>query len=207
MSMMPPLFELFNRASEKLVGVDPQTQMRLSELEGKTFHLILNAPELDLFVSPSAKGLIFEPRSNRKADVTLHGSFLAFAGYALNGLGIEHESKAQISIQGDLELAQSLQQILAKMDIDREELFAIAIGDMPARKLNVLLGSIAKKCGNSGRLAQQNLCEYLQEEKQILISQTSLRKHVHAVDLLRSRLDRAELRFNNIREKFVVKPQ
>ncbi|MCY4228117.1 MAG: SCP2 sterol-binding domain-containing protein [Gammaproteobacteria bacterium] len=203
---MNSLCKLLTLASHRLAAADPGTRERLGKLEGKVFHLIIHAPDIDLFVLPIPEGLVFQPRCDRDADVTLIGSFEAFAVYGFGGLGFQIESRKPVSIQGDLELAQSLQQILAKMDLDREELLASIIGDTPARKLNVLMTSTIRMFGNSARLAQKNLSEYLQEEKQLLVSQASMRRHAQEVDALRSRLDRAELRVAALKQKTAANP-
>ncbi|MCY4051737.1 MAG: SCP2 sterol-binding domain-containing protein [Gammaproteobacteria bacterium] len=203
---MNTLCKLLTRASEKLSEADPSTRARLRTLEGKVFHVIIHSPDINLFVVSTPQGLIFQPDSDCDADVTLSGSFVAFAGYGLGGLGLNLDSKEPVSIQGDLELAQTFQRILAKVDVDREELLASIIGDTPARKLNVFMTSFIQMFGDSARLAQTNLCEYLQEEKQILISQAAMRRHVHEVDSLRSRLDRAELRVSILKQNEAFNP-
>lgn len=203
---MNSLCKLLTLASQRLAAADPGTGARLGKLEGKVFHLLIHTPDLNIFVVPTPDGLVFQSRSDRDADVTLSGSLEAFAVYGLGGLGFRIESSKPVSIQGDLELAQAFQQILVKMDLDREELLASVIGDTPARKLNVLMTSMTRIFGDSARLAQKNLREYLQEEKRILVSQTAMRRHAHAVDALRSRLDRAELRVAALRQEPVANP-
>lgn len=203
---MDSLCKLLTLASQRLAEADPGTRTRLGKLEGKVFHLIIHTPDINLFVVPTPGGLVFQSQSDRDADVILSGSLEAFAVYGLGGLGFRIESSKPVSIQGDLELAQAFQQILAKMDLDREELLAGMIGDTPARKLNVLMTSMIRMFGDSARLAQKNLSEYLQEEKQILVSQTAMRRHVHEVDALRSRLDRAELRAAALKHKLAANP-
>ncbi len=203
---MDTLCKLLTLASEKLAKVDPSTGSRLQQLEGKVFHIIIHSPNINLFVVSTPQGLLFQPGSAHTADVTLSGSFVAFAGYGLGGLGMHIDSKEPVSIQGDLELAQTFQRILAKVDLDREELLASVIGDTPARKLNVFMESMIQMCGDSALLAQKNLTEYLQEEKQILVSQAAMRRHVHQVDALRSRIDRAELRVSNLEKSAAVNP-
>ncbi len=203
---MNSLCRLLTLASQRLAEADPGTRARLGKLEGRVFHLIVHAPDISLFVVPTSDGLVFQSRSDRDADVVLSGSLEAFAVYGLGGLGFRIESDKPVSIQGDLELAQTFRQILAKMDLDREELLASMIGDTPARKLNVLMTSMVRMFGDSARLAQKNLIEYLQEEKQILVSQAAMQRHVHEVDALRSRLDRAELRVAALTRKPAFHP-
>ncbi|MYB34946.1 MAG: hypothetical protein F4X92_07460 [Gammaproteobacteria bacterium] len=203
---MDSLYKLLTLASQRLAEADPGTRTRLGKLEGKVFHLIIHTPDINLFVVPTPVGLVFQSQSDRDADVILSGSLEAFAVYGLGGLGFRIESSKPVSIQGDLELAQAFQQILARMDLDREELLAGMIGDTPARKLNVLMTSMIRMFGDSARLAQKNLIEYLQEEKQVLASQTAMRRHVHEVDALRSRLDRAELRAAALKHKLDANP-
>jgi len=203
---MNALCKLLTLASERLAEADPGTQARLDKLAGKVFHLVIHAPDFSLFVVPTPRGLVFQSRSDRDADVILSGSFVAFAAYGLGGLGLRIESREPVSIQGDLELAQAFQQILAKVDIDREELLAGVIGDTPARKLNVTMTALTRMLGDSARLAQKNLSEYLQEEKQILASQPAMRRHIREVDALRSRLDRTELRAAALAQKLVADP-
>lgn len=204
--MMNALCQLLSIASEKLVAADSDTQARLAALEGKVFRLIVTAPGLDLFVLPAANGLLFQTQAARQPDVTLSGPLTAFVRYGLQGLGARIESKQPVSIHGDLDLAQSLQYMLAKMDLDREEVLAAMIGDMPARKANLLIASAVAMLGHSARLAQKNWCEYLQEEKQLLASPAALRKHAGEVNALRSRLDRAELRVARLAQKLGASP-
>ncbi|MXZ81466.1 MAG: hypothetical protein F4Z15_08950 [Gammaproteobacteria bacterium] len=203
---MNVLCRLLSMASEKLMEVDPDSRARLAELEGKALHLIVHSPEMNLFVLPTSTGLEFREQYDREADATLHGSLLAFAGHGLSGIGIRLESSDPIAISGDSELAQSFQQVLAKIDMDREALLSLVIGDTPARKLNLLLASVADRLGESARLSRENLFEYLQEEKGILASPASLRKHEQQVQALRSDLDRIRQRVDDLEQKLAPDP-
>lgn len=203
---MNALCRFLSMASEKLMEADPDSRARLAELEGKALHLVIHSPEMSMFVVPTSTGLEFRERYDREADATLHGSLLAFAGHGLGGAGIRLESSEPIAVSGDSELAQSFQQILARIDMDREALLARVIGDTPARKLNLLLASVADRLGESARLSRENLFEYLQEEKGILANQASLRKHEQQVQALRSDLDRIRQRVDDVEQKLAPGP-
>ena len=102
-------------------------------------------------------------------------------------------------MQGDAEAGQALQKIFARFDFDWEELIAQMIGDTPARKVGNALRHSFDWASNSVALSQQNIADYLTEERQLIVSQTAMERFAEEVDRLRADTDRLEMRIERLK--------
>ena len=196
---MSALFEFLNRATEVVLDLDPDGREKLGGLEGKVVCVKITAPEIELFLKPSSKGLVIVPEHDATPDVTLTGSLLSFAKLGVAGSGNGVLSSGQVIIEGDVETGQDFQKILGQLDLDWEELLSRFIGDTPARKTGNILRDIGGWTRESAELSRENISDYLKEEKRILATPLAMERLEKDVEKVRGDVDRIEQRMNRIR--------
>ena len=197
---MNTLCYLLNRVSGSLLALDPDSLGRFASLEGRVLCTRLTAPEHIFYVFPTVLGLKFSDQHEGDIDVTLCGTLADFVRLGLGVAGGRTSSRAHISLVGDVDTAQSFQKILVQMDVDWEELLARCVGDTPARKTGNLLRALGSHAAESVRLSRENLADYLQEEKKILVSDVAMQRFQRRVEQLRANTDRIEKRIRKIAE-------
>ena len=107
-------------------------------------------------------------------------------------------------MQGDAELGQQLQKILARFDFDWEELIARVVGDTPARKIGNGLRFSAQWVEQTANQSKENLAGYLQEEKRILVTEVAMAQFTSDVAALRADVDRISQRIDRVRHSIAA---
>lgn len=194
------LFEALNRGIKTVLSVDPDSAAALDELKGKVFCVRLTFPRVTLYLVVESGGFSVAPNSEQQADVTLEGSIFAFARLSGKGAGSRALTDGQVKLQGDAEAGQALQKIFAQFDFDWEELIAQTIGDTPARKVGNALRNSFDWASNSVELSQQNVADYLTEERQLIVSQIAMERFAEEVNRLRADTDRLEMRIERLKQ-------
>ena len=195
------LLETLNKTVHAVLSVDPDTANGFQRLIGKVFCIHLTLPEITLFLIPEPDGFVFAKESSRPPDVTLSGSAMAFARLAAAGGASSALSQGQVTMQGDAEAGQMLQKLLAGFDFDWEELIARVLGDTPARKAGNVIRRTARRAGETAELAEENLVDYLQEEKQVLVTSVAMKRLETAVAAIRSDTDRLAQRLSHLQQR------
>jgi ubiquinone biosynthesis protein UbiJ len=194
------LFEALNRGIKTVLSVDPDSAAALDELKEKVFCVRLTFPRSSLFLVVESGGFSVAPNSEQQADVTLEGSIFAFARLSGKGASSRALTDGQVKMQGDAEAGQALQKIFAQFDFDWEELIAQMIGDTPARKIGNALRNTFNWASNSVELSQQNVADYLTEERQLIVSQVAMERFAEEVNRLRADTDRLEMRIERLEQ-------
>ncbi len=197
------LLDVLNAAAGALVDLDPDGKQKLAALRGKVFCLEVSAPPVTLYLLPTERGVEFRREVEAAADVTLIGSALAFARLGAGGWGAgganDELSEGRVTIHGDAELGQALQKILARLDLDWEELLSRWVGDTPARKLANAARGLAGWAEQSIGLSRENAADYLREEKRILVTAPALERFDQTLNRTRADVDRLTRRVERIR--------
>jgi ubiquinone biosynthesis protein UbiJ len=178
-------------ALNRVVALDPETREALGKLEGKRIELVLDAPALALSITVQAGQLrVGPPDRDSEPDLGLRatlGGLLAQLPFARASGGVP---VGKLRINGDAELARTLQQLAKGFDPDWDRPFAETlgpiIGPQVARSLREGL--------RAGRKLAQNLArdaaEYVTEESRDTISKAELGAFYDDVDALRDRAER-----------------
>lgn len=178
-------------ALNQLVALDPETLSALSALDGKRLELAMEAPPLALSVSVDRGQLrVGPPDRDSEPDLGLRATL----GGLLSQLPFMRAGGAapvgKLRINGDAELARTLQQLAKGFDPDWEKPFADAlgpiIGPQVARVFREGLRGATRVAGNLARDA----ADYVTEESRDVVARGELDAFNDDVDALRDRAER-----------------
>ena len=196
--MGTPPFGLLGRLLEGVLECDPETRDAVARLSGKvidldvsgvgTLRLRIHGERVDVGPRDVAIG----------ADVTIRGAPLSLLRFLFSD---EREALilgGEVSLHGDIALANRLQQIAARMDIDIEEGLAQRLGDIPAHELVRSLRGLGGWMRSAGASLLADASEYLRYEAAMTPRKTDADGFAHAVDNLRDDVERLEARVRRL---------
>lgn len=199
------LLGLMEAAINHALKMDPATLQRLNNLSGRMIEIRCTAPALTVFIRPHAEGFILQGHHDHEADCLISGSALAL----LRLMTADNKTAAlfdnQISLSGDLELSQKLQNLLADLDIDWEGRLAEYMGDIAAHQI----GNQARSLHRWGKAASHsmllNIEEYLHEETRHLPPRAELEPFYRSIDKLALSTDRLAARIERLQKNLLPK--
>jgi ubiquinone biosynthesis protein UbiJ len=189
-SLKPLAGRALELALARLLALDPVTQDKLRALEGRRIELSLESPALALSATVRDGGVrIGPPEREPEPDLGLRanlGGLFAQLPFARG----RNAPPARLRINGDAELARTLQGLARGFDPDWEQPFADVLGPVlgpqVARTLREGLRQGASLAGNLGRDA----AEFLTEESRDAVGRAELAAFLDDVDELRDRAER-----------------
>ena len=165
----------------------------LKQHEGKVIRLVL--PVSETWVQISAIGEIDLVRTkieNVHLTLEISDESLMRAGESTGS--IQERVVRAVNIAGDAELAQLIAKLARQLRWEYEEDLAEIIGDAPAH----FVVSQAKRFHELTQKAildlQQNMIEYLSEEKKVLVNQRDFQRHKNGLQEIRDGVERLEKR-------------
>ena len=195
-----PLRKLAGRALETalnhILSLDPDTQRKLTTLNGRSVQLHLRGPEIALAVTVEQGQLhVGPPADDSQLRVAATpGSLLAMM-LRRDDDGI---APGKVEIAGDAELARRLEKLAGKFAPDFEEAFARTFGDV----LGVPLARAVRKGLTHARDTATQLTEdsadWLRDEARIALAPGELEDFLDGVDQLRERSERLESRVQRL---------
>jgi len=109
-----------------------------------------------------------------------------------------NNKNGKIGIEGDIELANKISQVLRKIEWDLEEDLAKYIGDIPAIRTTKALKKIKNTTKENIKTLTSSLIEYWQEENKILAKTRDVEMFNKKIDTIVEDTERVEARINNI---------
>jgi len=185
-------------ALNRVVALDPDTHAAIAKLDGKRVELALESPPVALSIRVRGDVLEVGPPDNEaEADLGLRatlGGLLSQLPFARN----EHAPVGKLRINGDAELARSLQQLAQRFDPDWDKPFAQALGPILGPQVARVLRE-GLQAGN--RLAKnfaRDAAEYVTEESRDVVARAELAAFHDDVDNLRDRAERVIARVHRL---------
>lgn len=198
--MPAPLRQLAGRALETalnhVLSLDPDTQQKLADMDGRCVLLHLRGPELALAVNVEDGHLrVGPPDDGGTAARTLRvaatpGSLLAMALRR----GDDGVAPGKVEIAGDADLARRLEKLASQFAPDFEEAFARTFGDV----VGVPLARAVRKALAHAKETASHLTEdgaaWLRDESRLALAPGEAETFLDGVDMLRERSERLEAR-------------
>ena len=191
-STLNPFIHIINR---QINTITPALQLS-NELDVKIFCMKIKDTKhnLNLIMSNNSLQILTEPS---EYDLQITGSLLTFVGLIKNDPE-DAVRDGQLNFQGDIATGQKFQRLMQYAKPDIEEELSNVVGDVTARGMGKANEKFSTWLTNSQEIIEQNISEYLQEEKQILPSQYEFSKFQKAVNKLRDDVDRFEIKLSRL---------
>ena len=193
MTSAPTLAAALESALNGYLKHVPDVAQRTGALQGKVIALSITGTHLTLYFLPAVDGVQVLSHYEGDIDTHLSGSPLGFARLALDRRE-DALFQGAVSIDGDTDIGQQFQELLAGADWDWEEQLSRITGDVIAHQA----GKLARQAGhffNEGRATlAQDLSESLQEETRLLPTRLEAEYFLSDVDRLRDDVSRLEAR-------------
>lgn len=178
-------------ALNQLVALDADTGAALGKLDGKRVELALEAPALALSVTVRDGRLRVGPPDHRdEPDLGLRATL----GGLLSQLPFARVSGAppvgKLRINGDAELARTLQHLAQAFDPDWDRPFADALGPIVGPQVARTLREGLRAGGKLARNLARDAAEFVTEESRDVVAKAELGAFYDDVDQLRDRAER-----------------
>jgi ubiquinone biosynthesis protein UbiJ len=193
--MLTPLQYALNR----YLQLDPELPPKLMQHEGKVLLIDVDGLPLSCYLKFTSGQIELYGDYAEPVNATISGTPLA-----LFRLGMSHGDQAldllreQVIINGDTAFAESIKQLLDKMQIDWEEQLAPLFGDVMAHEIGSVAHNVSDWTKTTCQSMQQNVTEYLQEEVQQLPPRLEIEDFYQQVDQLAMDVERLNARVRTI---------
>jgi ubiquinone biosynthesis protein UbiJ len=174
-----------------LLSQDPEMAHRLFQHQNKTLALELLPMRFQLYFRIMHDKVEVSKKCPEKIDTWIVGTPADFIASACT-------DKLSVRVSGDMEFAQTVQQVFQQFDLDIEECLSKMMGD----SLAYGIGRIFRRTGEAKKEASarfgQNFKEYLEEESRWIVSKAEVENYCHEVDKMRDDVERLSQRIEMI---------
>lgn len=201
-SIRPPrvLLGALEAAANKVLHSDPDIAPKVRRLHGKVMQLHISGLGVRVFALISNGNIVFFDDFGGAADVCLSAPPLA-----LLRMGLEQRQgkngHADVLLEGDMQVAQQFQSLIAALELDWEELLAQRVGDIAARQVGLMAEGFGRWLSRSHTSVDMALRDYIQEEVQHSPTAIEVSNFADDVDNMRMDLDRLEARVSRLANK------
>lgn len=211
MNIPVALISAIETALNAWLKLDGESLEKCEPLEGKIIRLDITDINVNLYFLPAVSGIqvmgnypLEDPNSDKpkgEIDATIHGSSMA-----LMKLGTAEDSGAtllenDITIDGDMRVAEAFSTILREVDIDWEELFSKMVGDIFAHQAGNVVRETSDWFKQTAEAFRLNTGEYLSEESKVTPAEAEIESYTDEVDDIRMDVDRLTARIKQLQEK------
>lgn len=181
--------------------LDPATRLKLQQLDQHVFLLHCQAPELSLYLIPTADEVRLCGYFDGPADTTLTGKVSDFAELASAADPANTLINGKLELHGDSQALITLQKILRQLDLDWEaplaDLFGDVVGHQLGRSLRRGLGFGLKTL----RGFRRQVDDYIVEESELLPARWQTDQFFNEVDQLAMRSERLDAQLRKLRAR------
>jgi ubiquinone biosynthesis protein UbiJ len=187
------------RAINHVLNHEQWALRELQKHQGKVVQLSLPLGSLQVQIQADSLLVLLNPWA-QKPDLTIELSTQSLSVlHSANGSLKERAIKA-VKISGDAELAQLIAKLANQLRWEYEEDLSKIIGDAPAHFVTTQAKRFASLTQQAIADLQQNVIEYLSEEKKILLHQRDFESHKIEVQKLRDAVERLDKRISNLQK-------
>jgi ubiquinone biosynthesis protein UbiJ len=192
-ALKPLAGRALEQALNRLVALDPDTAAALERLGGRRIGLALEAPPVALDITVAAGRLKVGPPT-QEPDLGIRATLSG----VLSQLPFLRRDDAppvgKVRINGDADLARTLQQLAKRFDPDWEKPFADVFGPVIGPQVARGLREALKAGAGFAKGFSRDAVDYLTEESRDLVGKAELAAFHDDVDTLRDRAERLAAR-------------
>jgi len=199
-SLKPLAGRALEIALNRLLALDPDTQADLAKLDGRRIALALEAPAVALEISVAGQRLTVGPvQADQEADLGIRATLSG----ALSQLPFLRASNAapagKVRINGDAELARTLQQLFKRFDPDWDKPFSDAFGSVIGPQIARGLREGFQSGAGLARKFARDAADFVTEESRDVLGKAELAAFHDDVDQLRDDAERLIARVQRLR--------
>ena len=199
--MRPPrvLLGALEAAANRVLHSDPDIAPKLERLHGKVMQLYISGLGVRVFALVSHGNIVFFDDFGGEADVSLSAPPLALLRMGLEQReGKSMLGNADMLLEGDMQIAQQFQSLIAALELDWEELLSQRVGDIAARQVGLLAEGFGRWLSRSQASVDMAVRDYIQEEVQHSPTRIEVSNFADDIDNIRMDADRLEARINRL---------
>jgi ubiquinone biosynthesis protein UbiJ len=209
-SLKPLAGRALEIALNRLLALDPETRIALAKLDGRRIELALvsnsrmagQAPALALSITVKGDRLeVGPPDASSEPDLGLRATLGGLLSQLPFARSANSPPVGKLRINGDADLARTLQQLAQRFDPDWDKPFADVFGAI----LGPQIARVLREGLRSGRRVAENLArdaaEFVTEESRDVVGKTELAAFHDDVDVLRDRAERLVARVSRLRSR------
>jgi len=197
MSLPRPVLLTLESLLNSALKLDLHSQTRALGLAGNVIEVEVKGLAAPFFVAFTTDGVRVVGQHAAGAHASIRGAPLA-----LLRIAVTKDRKSLFSgdvvIDGDAELVQRVQSLLAGVDIDWEEHLSRLVGDVASHQIGTMANLIQTRLLGAGRSVSKDVAEYVTEEQRILPSRYEVDSFLRQIDFLRADADRIEQRIERL---------
>ncbi len=191
------LSQSLEAAMARLLRLDPGTRRLLRPLAGRIVAVELIPPGVRFCLSPTTETVLVLDRCPRSPDVVLRGGPAGFLRLLVAERPETGLFQGAVEVEGDMDTAKRLQNLLRRLDLDWEGWLAQTAGERAAAAARGLVAWHR----HAWRTFQWNLAEFLQEETRALPAPLEAEALYRRIGELRDDVERLEARLQRLRRK------
>jgi ubiquinone biosynthesis protein UbiJ len=180
------------------LGLDEQLEQLLAPMAGKVLAIHITPFNETLYLCPTQDRIQFLENYTGEVDTRLSGSLSALGLMGLSATPMRSLFKGQVRIEGDTLLAQKLQRMFEKLDINLETKLARYSSDDFAQRVSHLFRTSRDWTQSTLTSFRLNLEEFLQEETRDLPAKAEAELVFQEIDAARTDLDRLNARVERL---------
>lgn len=199
MSLPRQAYLVLEAVLNSALKLDAQSETRALALAGKVIEVEVRGLAAPFFIAFTTDGLRVVAEHAAGAHASIRGAPLAMLRSAATK---DRKSlfSGDVVIEGDAELVQRVQALLAGIDIDWEEQLSRFLGDVASHQIGNFGRMLQARLTGVGRSLSKDVAEYVTEERRVLPSRFEVERYLRQVDFLRADMDRTEQRVERLRK-------
>jgi len=194
----PLLIGALEAAINSYLRLDEQLEQLLAPMVGKVIAVHITPFNETLYLSPAHDRIQMLESYPGEADASLSGSLSALGLMGLSATPMRSLFKGEVRIEGDTQLAQKLQRLFEKLNINLETKLARYTGDVFAQRLSGLARGSRDWTQHTVNSFRLNLEEFLQEETRDLPAKAEAEIMFQQIDVCRCDADRLNARVERL---------
>ena len=188
------------RALNAYLALADDARAELAALSGRIIQLDVRGLDVDLFFLPDEGRIVVQAECDAAPHTVLRATPLGLLKLGLAPRSADVMFAGGVDIEGDVELGQAFQEILAASRIDWEEHLSHVAGDAAAHQIGRAARGFFDWAGHTLETLQRDAGEYLREESEQVPRQEELTRFMNGVDTLRDDVERMQARVRRLRE-------
>lgn len=192
-------YQSLEKIINQALSLDPEANAQMAELAGHTIALDITDWKVKLVLKLTTEGVRLCQEEPAEIDAILSGPFLGIVQTACSGGDLTTLRKTGLRMEGDIQLAEKLKNILSNLDIDWEEPLSRFLGPTITGGLGSAIRRASSMAKNVFESGVNQISTYLKTDSGCLPTEAEMTQFNRAVSVLRHDVDRLEARFKKLK--------